>query len=106
MPTQKPKDDTTASDDLQSQLDALRADIATLAALLQSDGARLADGLRARAEELTGEARARAEAAFGDLRANAGRIEERLEAEVREKPLQSLLMAFGFGLLLSLFLRR
>lgn len=106
MPADPHKDKAAATDDLQTQLDALRADIAALAALLQTDGRKMADTLRARAEELRDQTRAEVESALGDIRANAGRIEDQLESRVRDKPLQSLLMAFGLGLVVSVFLRR
>jgi ElaB/YqjD/DUF883 family membrane-anchored ribosome-binding protein len=94
------------NDDLQTQLDALRADLSALAALLQANSQKAAEGLKEKADALTGEARARATAAMGDLRREADRLEDRLETQVREKPLQSLMMAFGLGLLVSILLRR
>jgi ElaB/YqjD/DUF883 family membrane-anchored ribosome-binding protein len=51
-------------------------------------------------------ARQEARAALEDIRAEAARIEAGLEAQVREKPLQSMLMAFGLGLFVSVLLRR
>ena len=94
------------ADDLQAQLDALRAEIASLAATLQADGWKMAEALKDRAEGMSEEAAARARAALHDIRAETDRIEDRLEAQVRQKPLQSLLAAFGLGLIVSIVLRR
>jgi ElaB/YqjD/DUF883 family membrane-anchored ribosome-binding protein len=93
-------------DDLQAQLDALKAEIASLAELLQADGRKMADALKERAEELSDETVAKARAALKDLRAETDKLEDRLEAQVREKPLQSVLLAFGLGLIVSILLRR
>lgn len=93
-------------DDLQAQLDALKADIAALAALLQGEGRGLAEALAAKAAEMSGEAAQRTREALGDIGAETARIEERIETRVREKPLQSVLLAFGLGLFVSVLLRR
>jgi ElaB/YqjD/DUF883 family membrane-anchored ribosome-binding protein len=96
----------TGAEDLQAQLDALKAEIASLAATLQADGWKMAEALKDRAGGMSGEAAARARAALHDIRAETDRLEDRLEAQVREKPLQSLLTAFGLGLIVSIILRR
>lgn len=93
-------------DDLQAQLDALRAEIAALAATLQSDGRKLADSLKERAGDMSEEAVAKARATLKDIKAETDRMEDKLEAQVREKPLQSVLIAFGLGLVVSILLRR
>jgi ElaB/YqjD/DUF883 family membrane-anchored ribosome-binding protein len=77
-----------------------------LAELLQADGRKMADALKERAEELSDETVAKARAALKDLRAETDKLEDRLEAQVREKPLQSVLLAFGLGLIVSILLRR
>lgn len=105
MAAESPKG-KTGTEDLQAQLDALRAELAALAATLQADGKKMAEALKDRAEELSDEAKVKARAALHDIRAETDRLEERLEAQVREKPLQSLLMAFGLGLIVSVLLRR
>ncbi len=105
MPAETPKG-KAGGDDLQGQLDALRAEIAALAATLQTDGKRMADALKDKAEGLSDEAVARARAALKDIKAETDRLEDRLEAQVREKPIQSLLMAFGLGLIVSILMRR
>ena len=96
----------SGAEDLQTQLDTLRAEIASLAATLQADGWKMAEALKDRAGGMSGEATARARAALHDIRAETDRLEDRLEAQVREKPLQSLLTAFGLGLIVSIILRR
>jgi ElaB/YqjD/DUF883 family membrane-anchored ribosome-binding protein len=105
MPAETPKG-KTGGDDLQAQLDALKAEIAALAETLQTDGKRMAEALKDRAEGLSDEAVARARAALKDIKAETDRLEDKLEAQVREKPLQSLLMAFGLGLVVSILMRR
>lgn len=94
------------AEDLQAQLDALRAEIASLAATLRDDGWKLAETLKDRAEGMSEEAGARARETLRGIRAETDRLEDRLETQVREKPLQSLLAAFGLGLIVSIILRR
>jgi ElaB/YqjD/DUF883 family membrane-anchored ribosome-binding protein len=96
----------TGSDDLQAQLDALRSEIASLAASLQADGKKMAGAIKDRAEGLTEEAKVRARATLKDIQTETDRIEDKIEAQVREKPLQSVLLAFGLGLVVSVLLRR
>lgn len=105
MAAEQPKG-RPGTEDLQAQLDALRSEIATLAATLQADGWKMAEALKDRASGLSDEAAARARAALHDIRAETDRLEDRIEAQVREKPLQSLLTAFGLGLIVSIILRR
>jgi ElaB/YqjD/DUF883 family membrane-anchored ribosome-binding protein len=105
MAAESPKG-KTGTEDLQAQLDALRAELAALAGSLQADGKKMAEALKDRAEGLSEEAKVRARAALHDIRAETDRLEDRLEAQVRDKPLQSILMAFGLGLIVSIFLRR
>jgi ElaB/YqjD/DUF883 family membrane-anchored ribosome-binding protein len=93
-------------EDLQAQLDAIKSELASLAASLSAEGKAMADALREKAEGISDEAKVKAQAALKDIKAETDRLEEKLEAQVREKPLQSLLIAFGLGLIVSMFLRR
>ena len=105
MATEAPKG-KTGTDDLQTQLDALRAELASLATSLQADGRKMAGALKDRAEELTEEAKVRARATLRDISRETDRLEDKIEAQVRDKPLQSLMLAFGLGLVVSVLLRR
>jgi ElaB/YqjD/DUF883 family membrane-anchored ribosome-binding protein len=105
MPAETPKG-KAGPDDLQAQLDALKSEIAALVAALRQDGLKAAEAFAAQAGKTAGEAGQEARAALEDIRAEAARIEAGLEAQVREKPLQSMLMAFGLGLFVSVLLRR
>ena len=101
-----PTPDAEAAEKIDSQLNSIRAELAALAATLTAYGKEKAEDLRATAEALTEEATIKTRETISDLRSEADRLEEALEARVKEKPLQSLLMAFGLGVLVSLFLRR
>lgn len=62
--------------------------------------------VRQKAKELTAEGKAVATEYYEQGRERVLAWQEQLESQVREKPLQSLLMAAGIGLLFGLFKRR
>lgn len=95
-----------AAEKIDGQLDAIRAELAAFAATLRTYAEEKAGDLRASAEALAEDAKSKTRETIADLRSEADRLEDALEARVKEKPLQSLLMAFGLGVIVSLFLRR
>jgi ElaB/YqjD/DUF883 family membrane-anchored ribosome-binding protein len=95
-----------ATPTMEAQLDALRADIAALAATLTAYGKDKVADMQAAADDVAGDAASRARAALRDVRRETDKLEERLQEQVQDKPLQSLLVAFGLGLVVSLILRR
>jgi ElaB/YqjD/DUF883 family membrane-anchored ribosome-binding protein len=95
-----------ATPTLEEQVAQLKAEIAALGETLRAYGKEAVSDLSAAAQVMGEDATARATAAMGDIRAEAGKLEEKLEEYVHEKPLQSLLVAFGLGIFVSLLLRR
>lgn len=97
---------TSAEDDTDSQLDAIRAELARLAEMMSVFAKEQAQHLRASAETVAEEATEKARKARDDLAHGIGQAEKALDHRVQEHPLQSILMAFGFGVLMSLLIRR
>jgi ElaB/YqjD/DUF883 family membrane-anchored ribosome-binding protein len=93
-------------DSLDAQVAAIRAEVAALAAMLTSLGKDKVGEWQSAAENMTEDATLRARAAVKDIRAETEKLEEKLQAQVQEKPLQSLMVAFGLGVIVSLILRR
>lgn len=103
--------------DVQAQIDQLRDDISKLTKTISDLGNQKAEEVRGRAEERLGEARSRAEK-FRDDASKAGHdayerardealsLEEDLEDRIRERPVQSLMLAAGVGFLAALLTRR
>ncbi len=91
---------------LEEQVEQLKAEIAALGETLRAYGKEAVNDLQAAAGVMGEEATLRAKAAMGELKAETDKLEEKLEAHVQEKPLQSLLVAFGLGIFVSLLLRR
>lgn len=82
-------------DDIKEDLSSLKSNIVALTKTIQDDG-------KKRAMEMNGRAR-------DQVKIVQDRGQERLDGldeKVREKPTQSLLMAFGAGLALSLLMGR
>jgi len=57
-------------------------------------------------QELGNAARAAAKEKWGDLRETAADLEGRMEERIRNKPVQSVLIAAGVGLVIGLLLNR
>lgn len=96
----------SAQEDLEHQLDVIRADIAEITTLL---GALAKEKLK----EFEDGAEAAADAATSKAKKARKRVEDKVEAaervietEVHDHPWQSLALAFGFGVLISLLFRR
>lgn len=85
--------------ELRASLDKLSKDVASISQSLAQD-------LKARATGTADDLRDRARAVAGDISAKGKESAEALENTVRERPLQSLLIAFGVGLLLAHLLRK
>jgi ElaB/YqjD/DUF883 family membrane-anchored ribosome-binding protein len=106
--TAKPADFKAASigDDAEAQLRAIRAELATLAELVNSFAKGEAHALRLSAEKIADEAVLKARKVKGELAHGVSQAEKVLDDRVQEHPLQSILMAFGLGVLISLIVRR
>lgn len=85
-----------------SPVERLRDQAGTIAEDVRELGTIAREG----AQETLEEARARAGKIYEDQRRELKAKEERLVEMVREKPVQSLLISAGAGLVLGMFLRR
>jgi ElaB/YqjD/DUF883 family membrane-anchored ribosome-binding protein len=97
---------TPIGDDAEAQLRAMRAELASLAEMVSTFAKGEAHALRVSAEKVAEEATAKARKVREELAHGVGQAEKALDHRVQEHPLQSLLMAFGLGLLISLLMRR
>ena len=100
------KDEVPPGEDLQADIEQLKADIAELTEQLQLMRDHSYGTARRAANEGIEQLRAQGEAAYESLKANANDLEEQLADTVREKPLTSLAIAAGVGFLLALISRR
>lgn len=98
--------DRPGRDDLERQFQNIRDDITTLGRLLRDIGEAKAgekrDAALAEAEALL----ERSRAALDKGRARAGDATVTIEDHIREKPVQSALIALGIGFLVGIITRR
>jgi ElaB/YqjD/DUF883 family membrane-anchored ribosome-binding protein len=95
-PTKHADDDMA---DLRANCDKLSKDVASL-------HHSLAEILRSRAGHAASEIRDGIESAAEDIGAKSAEYKDSIERTVRERPFQSLLGAFGIGLLIAQLFRR
>ena len=86
-------------EDIKEDYRALKADVASLARHVKSDGAAIASKT---AQELKEEATEK----YAFLKEQGRKQADKLEAQVHAKPIQSIAIAFGAGLVLALLARR
>ena len=84
--------------EISQQLDTLRADLKTLAQTVKSQALSKVDGRAETAKEVASEQAELAKARYDELTTKA-------ESQIREKPLTSMAVAVGAGLLLGAILR-
>lgn len=82
-------------EDIKQDLDSLRSNVVQLTRHLKHDGAAKAADVKERLKDGMGELRAKSEERLHDL-----------EEKVRENPRNSILLAFGAGVLANILLRR
>lgn len=97
---------TTTEDDIESQLDAIRAEVATMAKMMGTFVKEKVHTFGATTEAAADEASARARKARDSMEQSVGQAEKALDHRVQDHPLQSILMAFGLGILVSMLIRR
>lgn len=85
--------------DISSQIEILRADIATLATTIKSQAKAAANEKVATAKKVATETTDSAKVKYDELTSNA-------ETQIRENPLTSVAIAVGVGLLLGALTRR
>lgn len=95
-----------ANDDIEAQLQAVRDEVAAMTERLSAFFSDKVHAFGTTAEAAAKEASARAHKAREKVERSMHEAEEVLDHRVQEHPLQSILMAFGLGLLVSLLLRR
>lgn len=106
MATAKPDKEPRSPQDLEDEIEQLKAEIAKLAKQVQTVGEKSYGTARRAATEGVSQLRAQGEAAIENLRGNASDMEAQLTATVREKPVTSLAIAAGVGFLFALLSRR
>lgn len=100
----KSGDDPNAQ--LKDDIEALKDAVARLTESLKARGADEAEGLGAKAGAAARNARERVETMAEDAAARGRQAVDDVGMRVREHPLQSLLLAFGLGVLIALLTRR
>jgi ElaB/YqjD/DUF883 family membrane-anchored ribosome-binding protein len=92
--------------DVEAQLQAIRAEVAAMAEMMSAFVKEKVHVFGAAAEAAAEEASARARKARDSFQQGVGQAEKVLDHRVQEHPLQSIIMAFGLGMLISLLFRR
>lgn len=90
----------------KKDLDELRAAIDALASDVNTMSKSMSDDLAARAKSTASKARESAAGMAEDVMEKGKQTADAVEAKVQANPLQSLLMAFGLGVLLSQLINR
>ena len=94
------------SENLKKDIETLKATIDKLAEDVSSLSASMADDLKPRASGKADEVREDARSVGGEMCEKGRQSVEAIENTVRDRPFQSLMFAFGTGLLLAQFLHR
>ena len=97
---------TAADDDIETQLQAIRDEVAAMTEMVSAFISDKVHAFGATAEAAAKEASAQARKARERVEHGAEQAEKVLDHRVQDHPLQSILMAFGLGLLVSLLFRR
>ena len=92
--------------EIETQLHAIRAEVSAMADMMSAFVQDKVHGLGATAEAAADEATVRARKALGQWQHSIGQAEKALDHRVQEHPLQSILMAFGLGVLVSMLIWR
>lgn len=97
---------TGPDDDVEAQLQALRDEVAAMTEMMSAFVGGKVHALGASAEAAVKEASVRARKARERMEQGVAQAEKALDHRVQDHPLQSILIAFGLGLLVSLLFRR
>lgn len=103
MATREPADDIAA---LKNDLAALRKDVGALAKTLGEQASATSDDKMAQLKERVAALRSELEGAAKTARARGAEGVASVERHIEEKPLQSMLIALGAGLLIGKLLDR
>lgn len=96
----------TATTDIEAQLKQLRDDLANLASTVAAAGSDKADGYKARVGEMASNVKDASVTALQNLREELKGLEGKMEAHVRDRPVQSVGIAIAAGFALALLCRR
>lgn len=102
-PGAKPVD---ADTDIESQLHAIRTEVTAMKDMLSAFVKEKVHAFGVTAEAVGDEASARARKARDRLEHGVEKAEKAINHQVQDHPLQSILMAFGLGILVSMLIRR
>lgn len=97
---------TNATTDIEAQLKQLRADLSALASTVAAAGSDKADGYKARVGEMASNVKDASVTAIQNLREELKGLEGKVEAHVRDRPVQSVGIAVAAGFALALLCRR
>ncbi len=97
---------TSAADDIETQLQAIRDEVAAMTEMMSTFVSGKVHAFGATAEAAAKEASLKARKVRDRVEQGVEQAEKELDHRVQDHPLQSILMAFGLGLLVSLLLRR
>lgn len=92
--------------DLEAKLDSLRADMDEIMKALAGKAEDEVTDVKASISGAKDDLLDDLQEALKEIRKKAGSAEKVIEDNTREHPLQSLLLAFGLGFLISILLRR
>jgi ElaB/YqjD/DUF883 family membrane-anchored ribosome-binding protein len=93
-------------DDIETQIQAIRDEITAMTEMMSAFVNDKVHAFSASAEAAAKDASARARKARERVEQGVEQAEKVLDHRVQDHPLQSILMAFGLGLLVSLLFRR
>ncbi|WP_309667486.1 DUF883 C-terminal domain-containing protein [Tabrizicola sp.] len=96
----------TPHDDIETRLQAIRDEVDAMTKMMSAFISDKVHVFGSTAEAAAKEASARARKARERMEQGVGQAENALDHRVQDHPLQSILMAFGLGLLVSLLFRR
>ncbi|MGG7519281.1 DUF883 family protein [Allorhizobium undicola] len=95
-----------SSAELEAQIEQLKRDIAALSRSLADLGSAKLNQAASKASQIKDDVTEASVEALNSARGTVSAMEQDLEARIREKPLQSVLIAAGLGFLFALFSRR
>lgn len=93
-------------EDLAKQIEQLRADVSEITKTLRELSKGEATELRSRAEQRAAELRSQGSQVADDIAAEVSDLERKVGENMQQRPLQTLAIAAGLGLLIGLLTRR
>ncbi len=91
---------------LRAEFARLREELASIREMLTTTGADILSGPKAAAESRLASLQGEVEKLAAELKGQGGEVLQRIDHKVQERPLTSIAVAFGIGLLAAQLLRR